>query len=90
MEKEKRISSKLKSEYWERTHKYDIQSPKAFEEVYAIDASNGDKLCNNAINEEIRIIKEAVRVHEGSPKQFITPADILYGNQSVVNNSSKL
>ena len=71
IKKEKRILSKLRSKYWERTHKYGIMIPKTAEEAYAIDASNGDRLWSNAIKEEMDKIKGAVRVHEGTPDELI-------------------
>ena len=71
LKKEKRILSKLKSKYWERTHKYGIQIPKTVEEAYAIDALNGNKLWTNAIREEMRKIKGAIRVHDGAPEELI-------------------
>ena len=53
LKKEKRILSKLKSKYWERTNKYGIQIPKSVEEAYDIDASNGNRLWSNAIRDEM-------------------------------------
>ena len=71
IKKEKRMLSKLKSKYWERTHKYGIQIPKSVEEAYAIDVSNGDRLWSNAIRDEMGKIKGAVRVHDGKPEELV-------------------
>ena len=65
MRKADRIISKLKSKYWQRTHKYGIQIPKSAEEAYEIDKANANKLWTDAIREEMTKIKGAVRVYEG-------------------------
>lgn len=66
LKKAKTILSKVKSKYWDRTHKYGIKIPKSVKEAYAIDMENGDKYWTNAIKEEMEKIKGAVRVHDGS------------------------
>ena len=70
MRKADRIISKLKSKYWQRTHKYGIQIPKSAEEAYEIDKANANKLWTDAIREEMTKIKGAVRVYEGDPKEL--------------------
>ena len=60
LKKAKDILSKVKSNYWDRTHKYRIRIPKSVEEVYAIDMGNGDKYWTNAIKEEMEKIKGAI------------------------------
>ena len=42
--KMKSILSKVKSKYWQRTHKYGIRVPKNVNEAYEIDKENGDTL----------------------------------------------
>ena len=66
LKKAQAILSKVKSKYWDRTHKYGIRIPKSVKEAYAIDMENGDKYWINAIKEEMEKIKGAVRVHNGS------------------------
>ena len=58
--KTKQIISKLKSKYWERTHKYGMRVPKRVDEAYEIDKENGDTLWADAIAEEMPKIKNAV------------------------------
>ena len=70
MRKADRIISKLKSKYWQRTHKYGIQIPKSAEEAYEIDKANANKLWTDAIREEMTKIKGAVRVYEGNANEL--------------------
>ena len=58
--KTKQIISKLKSKYWERTHKYGMRVPKRVDEAYEIDKENGDTLWADAMEEEMPKIKNAV------------------------------
>ena len=63
--------SKVKSKYWERTHKYGIRIPKTVQEAYAIDTENGDSYWTDAIREEMAKIKGAVRVYDGPIEKFV-------------------
>ena len=49
--KTKQIISKLKSKYWQRTHKYGIKIPKTADEAYAIDRENNNTYWTQAIQE---------------------------------------
>ena len=69
--KKKRIVGKLKSKYWERTHKYGVKIPKSVKEVYAIDSENRDTMWADAIREEMKKIKSLVRIYDGDPKELI-------------------
>ena len=40
--KRNRIISKVKSKYWQRTHKYGIRVPHSVKEAIAIDQANGN------------------------------------------------
>lgn len=53
LRKRKAIIQKLKSKYWDRTHKYGIHIPKTVEEAEEIDTENGNRLWFNAIEEEM-------------------------------------
>ena len=48
-----------------------IQIPKNVEEAYAIDAANGDRMWSNAIREEMKKVKEAVRIHDGNEEELV-------------------
>ena len=51
--KRRLIIGKLKSKYWQRTHKYGIRIPKSIEEAKAIDEENGNTLWMDAIRMEM-------------------------------------
>ena len=53
MKKKDRIIAKIKSKYWERSHKYGIRIPKSVEEALAIDRANGNHYWRNAIEKEM-------------------------------------
>ena len=69
--KKERIISKLKSKYWERTHKYGVKIPKSVKEAYSIDNENNDTMWADAIREEMKKIKGAVHSYDGDPNQLI-------------------
>lgn len=71
IKKEKQIVSKLKSKHWERTHKYGIHIPKSVEDSYVIDDIDGYTFWGDTLREEMKKIKEAVYVHDGSPEELI-------------------
>ena len=50
--KSKTMISKIKSKYWQRTHKYGIRIPKTVEEAYELDKKNGNTFWADGINEE--------------------------------------
>ena len=49
LKKQKRTLSKLKSKYWQRTHKYGIELPKSVQEAYEIDDKNKNTMWPNNI-----------------------------------------
>ena len=53
LRKTKRIISKIKSKYWQRTHKYGVKIPKSVTEAYVLDKENGNTLWGDAIKEEM-------------------------------------
>jgi hypothetical protein len=54
-----RILSKIKSKYWERTHKFSIKIPKMVAQVQAIDKENGDTLWWDSIVIEMKNVRPA-------------------------------
>ena len=54
-----RIISKIKSKYWQRTHKYGIRVPKSVEEAIDIDREEGNSLWADAIEEEMKKVRVA-------------------------------
>ena len=63
--------SKIKSKYWQKTHKYGIRIPKSVDEAYEIDHQEKSSLWTSAINEEMPKIKNAVRKFNGNPKDLV-------------------
>lgn len=53
MKKRNRIISKVKSKYWQRTHKYGIRIPKSVKEAFEIDKANGNTYWEDAIKKEM-------------------------------------
>ena len=75
--KRNRIISKVKSKYWVRTHKFGLRIPKTVEEAITIDKENGNKLWWEAICKEMRDVRIAFEVFEGSEN------DIPHGYQKI-------
>ena len=69
--KRKSILQKIKSKYWQRTHKYGIRVPKSVGEALALDKENGDNLWNDAIKLEMSKIHDAVIDHDGDPNDLV-------------------
>ena len=62
---------KIKSKYWQRSHKYGIRIPKSVEEAYDIDRENGNSLWAVAIQKEMPKIIDAVNVYDGNPSDLV-------------------
>ena len=71
LKKAKIILSKVKSKYWERTHKYGIRTPKSTKEAYKIDMENGNTFWSDAIKEEAQKIKGAIREYNGDVDNLV-------------------
>ena len=71
IKKRKIIISKLKSKYWERTHKYGFRIPKNVEEALEIDKETNTTFWRDAINEEMKKVRVAFEEHEGDPNDLV-------------------
>jgi hypothetical protein len=71
LKKRMTIIAKLKSKYWQRSHKYGIRVPKTVDEAYRIDRDNNDNKWRDAIFEEMKKIRAAFQLHDGDPKELI-------------------
>ncbi|CAJ1962216.1 unnamed protein product [Cylindrotheca closterium] len=69
--KRDRFISKVKSKYWERTHKYGIRIPKSVKEAIQIDQENGDTLWQDAIKMEMKNNQVAFEEFGGDIKKLI-------------------
>ncbi|KAI2495086.1 Reverse transcriptase (RNA-dependent DNA polymerase) [Fragilaria crotonensis] len=72
LKKRNRIIAKVKSKYWLRTHKFGIRIPKSVKEAREIDAENGNTYWWDAILKEMKNVRPAFEVWEGS-KDAIPP-----------------
>ena len=70
MKKRNRILAKVKSKYWLRSHKFGIRIPKTVEEVKKVDDQNGNTLWWDAICKEMRNVRPAFEVFEGTKDQL--------------------
>ena len=71
MKKRTAILSKLKSKYWQRTHKYGIRIPKTVEEAINIDRENWNDLRRKAIEEEMKRIRDTFELYEGDTRKLV-------------------
>ena len=70
MKKRNRILAKVKSKYWLRSHKFGIRIPKSVEEAKRVDDLNGNTLWWDAICKEMRNVRPAFEVFEGTKDQL--------------------
>jgi hypothetical protein len=61
----KSIIAKLKSKYWQRTHKYGIRVPRSIDEAKTIDEKNGDIRWVDAVTLEMQNVRIAFEVFGG-------------------------
>jgi hypothetical protein len=59
IQKHDRILSKIKTKYWQRTHKFGIRVPKTLAEARTIDAENGSILWWDATMKEMKNVRPA-------------------------------
>ena len=76
IKKKNRIISKIKSKYWERTHKYGIRIPKTVKEALEIDAENEAAGIDvpkwwDAIMTEMKNVRIAFEEYEGNVEDLI-------------------
>ena len=71
LKKRESIISKIRSKYWQRTHKYGIRIPKSVEEALEIDEEEGNHVWRDSIAEEMTKIKDAFELYDGDTKDLI-------------------
>ena len=69
----KRVSiiAKVKSKFWQRTHKYGVRVPKNVKEAKAIDAANGNTLWQDGITQEMTNNRIAFQTYDGDPNNLV-------------------
>jgi hypothetical protein len=65
IKKRKAIVAKIKSKYWERTHKYGIEIPKTVKRAHELDQINGDTLWWDSICDEMKTVMVAFEEYQG-------------------------
>ena len=70
LKKKARIISKIKSKYWEKTHKYNIRIPKSVQDAIRLDTQNSNTLWWDAIMLEMKNVRPAFEVYEGDVKDL--------------------
>eukprot|EP00980_Cylindrotheca_fusiformis_P006304 scaffold1352_cov144-Cylindrotheca_fusiformis.AAC.10 len=65
------IISNVKSKYWSKTHKYGVLVPKSVNEAVEIDHQNGNALWWDAIMKEMKNVRPAFEIHEGTVDQLV-------------------
>jgi hypothetical protein len=65
IKKRKTILSKVKSKYWQKTHKYGIEVPKNIKQAKELDTKNGNTLWWDSICDEMKNVMVAFEVCEG-------------------------
>jgi hypothetical protein len=61
LRRSRRIIKKVKSKYWQRTHKYGIRLPKSVQEALQLDEENGNSLWHDAIQKELKNVQIAFK-----------------------------
>jgi hypothetical protein len=69
LRKRSQIIAKVKSKYWQRTHKFGIRIPKSIKEALKIDAENGHTLWRDTITLEMANVRVAFEEYEGELTQ---------------------
>lgn len=72
MKKRNSIVAKVKSKYWQKTHKYGIEIPKSVAEAKRLDLKNGNTLWWDSICQEMASVRIAFEEYdgEGTPVGF--------------------
>ena len=71
LKKKQRIISKIKSKYWERTHKYGVRIPKSVKEAIEIDSQNHNSLWWDSLMKEMKNVRCAFEVYEGKVEDLV-------------------
>jgi hypothetical protein len=68
LRKRKRLISKVKSRYWQRTHKFGVRLPQTVAEALALDKEEGNTLWYDAIQKEMKNVQIAFKFLERDEK----------------------
>ena len=76
LRKRTRILKKVKSKYWERTHKYGIRLPHSIKEALEIDDQNKNHDWEDAIRMEMKNNRVAFEEYDGDPTKLVGYTEI--------------
>jgi hypothetical protein len=71
IKKRDRIIAKIKTSYWQKTHKYGLEIPKNYQDCVRIDVENGNRLWQDAVMNEMKTVRPAFELYEGSIQDLI-------------------
>ena len=71
LKKRDRIIAKVKSKYWQRTHKFGIRIPKSVQEAIQLDRENGDNKWWDAIVKEMKNVRIAFEEYDGDISKLV-------------------
>ena len=71
LKKRERIIKKLKTKYWQRSHKYGLKIPKSVAEAIEIDKENGDTMWMDAVRLEMKNNRVAFERYDGKVEDLI-------------------
>jgi len=83
LKQSKRIIQKVKSRYWQGTHKYGDKLPKSVAEALQFDQENGNTLWHDAIQKELKNVQVALSswrresVHQWATKKFLATSYLI-------------
>jgi hypothetical protein len=65
------IISKLRSKYWQKTHKYGIRVPRSINEAKEIDIKNVDNRWMDAVRLEMENVRVTFEIYNGDTNDFV-------------------
>jgi hypothetical protein len=71
LKKRTAIISKLRSKFWQKTHKYGVRIPRTISEGKDIDQANGDTRWTDAIQLEMKNCRIAFEVYNGNIQELV-------------------
>jgi hypothetical protein len=71
IKKRDHIIAKVKTSYWQKTHKYGLEIPKDSRDCIWIDVKNGNQLWQDAVRDEMKTVRPAFELYEGAIQDLI-------------------
>jgi hypothetical protein len=71
IKKRDHIIAKVKTSYWQKTHKYGLEIPKNYQDCIRIDVENGNRLWQDSVRNEMKTVRPAFELYEGSIQDLV-------------------